>query len=54
MTSIFNDYYIDYNISNNYIELFLNNTFIEEIVSHLCSSYNVQISVKTLKCYLTK
>ena len=35
-------------------ELFLNNTFIEEIISHLCSSYNVQISVKTLKHHLTE
>ena len=34
-------------------ELFLNNFFIEEIVSHLLSSYNVQVSIKTLKHYLT-
>ena len=34
-------------------ELFLNNFFIEEIISHLLSSYNVQVSIKTLKHYLT-
>ncbi len=35
-------------------ELFLNDTSTEEIISHLCSSYNVQINVKTLKCHLTE
>ena len=35
-------------------ELFLNNIFIEKIISYLCSSYNVQINVKTLKHHLTK
>ena len=36
------------------IELFLNDTFIEEIISHLCSNYNVQINVKIFKCCLTE
>ena len=34
-------------------ELFLNNFFIEKIISHLLSSYNVQVSIKTLKHCLT-
>ncbi len=33
-------------------ELFLNNFSTEEIASHLLSSYNVQVSIKTLKCCL--
>ena len=35
-------------------ELFLNNIFIEKIISHLYSNYNVQINVKIFKYYLTK
>ena len=35
-------------------ELFLNNIFTKEIISHLCSSYNVQINVKIFKYCLTE
>ena len=35
-------------------ELFLNDTFIEKIISHLCLNYNVQINVKILKHHLTE
>ena len=34
-------------------ELFLNNFSIEEIASHLLSSYNVQVSIKIFKYHLT-